>query len=1263
MKRVIAFLLTISTCFAVSPTITSFTNGQVTPNLEARVDWDGYKASSRTVENMLVTVHGPVERRSGTKYIATAKSGEVRLIPFEYSTEDAYVIEGGNIYFRFYRDGGQILDGVGTEDISGLDNVIAHWLLNETSGTVVADDDGGTHDGTSSVDTETLNATGKVGAGSFDLDGQYTVTVSDSSDFSFTDNSDDTPFSIVCWGLVTEQGDTQVLMSKWQDESTAKEWRLSLDGQRKLQLHISDTSASLSANRVAQWKLNDNAATQAVDDDVAVVPHDGVLTPSNTEDVTAVGLTNMTPCFDFSASEAVEVSDNAALSFGNGTVDSPFSISAWVFVTDTIINQRILSKYNQNAKREWMLQMTADEKIRVDLADQSESAYPSREMDNPLSTGWHHIVSVYAGQSTSGSTAADFITIYVDGSVVDSTAFNIANYDAMEDLTGKVAIGANYDGTGTLQAFWADKIDNVILFDIALTSSNVSVLWNGGNGTEALTSSTPTPFSVSDSAVDLGWHLFTATYSAPSDETAAADGIILYVDGAVVSSTATNDVDYTAMQNGAEEVRIGSQRNTGDTANEKFWGDKIDEISVYGDVLTPIEVASLHSTAAYEIATVFDTDEIFNIQYAQTDNSLYLVDGTDPPQLLTREGHTLWTIEDVDFQTGPFLLENDTATTISADAITGGVTLTASANVFQATAGASHIGSLWQINQVRESSTITGDFTANGVSISTPRFAGDYGFTTNNSGGPQWTGTVTLQRSTNGGTSWRAALVALTDTNFNNPAEFEEDGAIYRVVMSGYGSNTCTYTITITDNVNNGIVRITGVQSATSATGTVLNDLVTANAAVTTWSEGYWSDFRGWPKTVTFHQQRLVFGGSESYPQTIWFGKQDPDDYANFLEGTLDTSAFTIALPGQNPIRWLFSQDYLLIGTSGSCGKYGTQGASATPTSPDYQQQTPLGADAFSAIQANTGVLYVERGGRKIREFGYKLASDKYESDDVTVLSPEITKSGIKDIAFQLRPDPILWCVLNDGDIATLTYKKSQAVIAWTKQLTDGDFESVTVISSGDQEDEVWVSVKRVINSNTVRYIEQFQPRDFGSDVNDAWFVDSGLSYNGVATDTFTGADHLEAEILSIYSDRLIESPETVVSGGFTIDNAASRVLVGMPYTSKLETLPLMIDPQDKVANKKIRRVWFDVRKTGALSYGNGADSTLTVWNFKNDLDVDPNATAQDWDVYPGTSVVKPLDSMFVYGSRKKLTVYVETAQPVPMTIRSITPSYDLFGN
>lgn len=650
----------------------------------------------------------------------------------------------------------------------------------------------------------------------------------------------------------------------------------------------------------------------------------------------------------------------------------------------------------------------------------------------------------------------------------------------------------------------------------------------------------------------------------------------------------------------------------------------------------------LSASVPVEIVTVFSASELSSIQVAMTDDQMYLVDGTDPPQVLTRTSHTAWTIADVDFQTGPFLPENETATTITPSATTGSITLTASTSIFEDTAGASHIGSIWAINQVGGNPAVTGTFTGNGRSISTARFTGGYGFTTSGNTG----GTITLQRSTNDGISWRAALTPLTNTDFDNPAETEEDGAIYRVVMSDYASGSPTYNLTVTDDTNLGVVRITAVASGTSASATVLNDLV-STSATTTWREGYWSDFRGWPDSVAFHQQRLVFGGSTSFPQTLWFGKQDPDDYANFLEGTLDTSSFTAALEGQNPIRWLLSQDYLIVGSSATCGIWGERGKAVTPTSPKYQDQTRHGTEPIPAVLGGDSVLYIERGARKVREFSFNFQIDKYISPELTILSPEITDSGIVEIAFQLRPDPLLWCVLNDGEIATLTYQRDQSVVAWTKQITPGDFESVAVISSGASEDEVWVSVARTIDGTTSRYIEQFQPHDWGDDQNDAWFVDSGLDYTGTATDTFTGLEHLEVELLSVWADGIIQEEERVSGGSITIDISAERVITGLPFTAKLETLPIRADPQDYTLNKKIKRLWVDFYKTGYVQFGNGANSELSEdWFFHTS-----QITARQ-DLY--TSVTRPKRYSFVFGGMVKQTAFFSSDKPAPLGIRAI---------
>lgn len=713
----------------------------------------------------------------------------------------------------------------------------------------------------------------------------------------------------------------------------------------------------------------------------------------------------------------------------------------------------------------------------------------------------------------------------------------------------------------------------------------------------------------------------------------------------------------------------------------------------------------------YEIVTPFLEANLFDIQTAQVDNLMYLVDGNNPPQRLTRSGHTSWAIVDAPITTGPFIEENTTTTTItptgyslaadataetftisgsgdlssiftdSKDFVVGGstandgtwtvsstsysapaftitvtgnitdgtndgtilivggaVTLTASASIFQS--GHAGNGSLWEINQKRGTNLLSGDLDNDPcVSSSTASFTGEYSFTTSGT----WDATVTLERSTDDGSTWDAALSSLNSTNFDNPAESEDDTVLHRVVLTDYVSGTCTYTHTISDKLNHGIVDVTAYTSGTVVTGTILIQLANTDATKR-WREGYWSDYRGWPKTVEIHHQRLIFGGSDTFTQTLWLGKSDADDYENFAEGTLDISSFTVALEGQNPITWLLGGDYLFIGTSGSVGRYGNIGESHTPTSPNYREQTRNGAKNIKAMMAGNAILYIERGARKVREFGYSLQSDKYVSTDLTQISEDITEGGIVDAAFQLRPEPVLWCVL-DGDIATLIYQREQAVVAWSLQNTDGDFESIAITSS-DDEDEVWV----IANRDNGRYIEQFQPRDWGTDDDDAWFSDSGISYSGTATTSFTGATHLANESVVVYADGILQPNITVTSGGaFTLGVAASNVIVGHSYTSKLETMPIVVDPQDRAMNKKITALNLDFYKTGTCSYGNGPDSELTKIYFYDE----PSLTATQ-EFYTSTRSFKHVS--FPYGSTKKQTVYLETSEPGPMTIRQIVP-------
>jgi hypothetical protein len=222
--------------------------------------------------------------------------------------------------------------------------------------------------------------------------------------------------------------------------------------------------------------------------------------------------------------------------------------------------------------------------------------------------------------------------------------------------------------------------------------------------------------------------------------------------------------------------------------------------------------------------------------------------------------------------------------------------------------------------------------------------------------------------------------------------------------------------------------------------------------------------------------------------------------------GADDDDALIYVLPGQNPIQWMCSQDYLLIGTLAGVGRWGSNDDESpiTPTNPtNYRIQARYGAAYMQSVMVGDAVLYIERGGKRVREFAYNLERDRFLAPDMTVLSEHITGDGIVDIAYQSRPDSILWCVTDDGGLSSLTYQREQEVVGWARHTTDGTFESVeTIPSSG--EDEVWVVVNRTIDSNTVRYVEQLQPFDWGTDQEDCFFVDSGLSFDGNDTVSIT---------------------------------------------------------------------------------------------------------------------------------------------------------------
>ena len=355
-----------------------------------------------------------------------------------------------------------------------------------------------------------------------------------------------------------------------------------------------------------------------------------------------------------------------------------------------------------------------------------------------------------------------------------------------------------------------------------------------------------------------------------------------------------------------------------------------------------------------------------------------------------------------------------------------------------------------------------------------------------------WTGTLQIQRNETvgaavGDAGWETvhSIVSADNRNVSTSGTEETTTADYQLMLtsSGDAGESCTFSFSTRSIENHGIVELTAYTSATVASGIVRTSLVSTTATAT-WAEGSWSNLRGWPKTVTMSpEDRLIYAGNSAEPLNVW--GSEIGDWTNYLTGVLDTDPINFALVGsgqQNEIQWSVPKSSLVLGTVGGEHLLGASkdDEALTPTNVKAKLQTTYGSESIRAEIVNQAVIFVQRGGKKIRELLYDFESDSHKADDLTVFAEHITGTGIVDMAFQRTPDPLLWCVRADGEIAVMAYERDQDVYSWARIVTDGNFESVCVIYGGvREEDEVWVTVKRNIDDDDTYFVERFSDQKF----------------------------------------------------------------------------------------------------------------------------------------------------------------------------------------
>ena len=296
------------------------------------------------------------------------------------------------------------------------------------------------------------------------------------------------------------------------------------------------------------------------------------------------------------------------------------------------------------------------------------------------------------------------------------------------------------------------------------------------------------------------------------------------------------------------------------------------------------------------------------------------------------------------------------------------------------------------------------------------------------------------------------------------------------------------------------------------------------------WSFAAFRGVYGFPSLVDVFQQRLVLAATQAQPQTVWLSKTD--DLNSFEVGKQDDSALalTLSTTTQNRICWLMAQSSrLLLGTADA--EWAVSGGQGVMTYSNARADSHgfVGSSDVPALMATDKVLYVERGGGRVYQYGYDYESDGFVSRDLTVFADHVLADGggCRGVAFVRKPEPRAVFVRRDGALALMTYNSMHQVHAWHRYTTEGVFEGVAVLPNGDQADLLFALVSR----EDGRFIEVLAPGNEFQDPGGRDFV-SVLETNALISLEAAGRRQHSGGVMFFFgSDALVDGVEVSIDG------------------------------------------------------------------------------------------------------------------------------------
>lgn len=598
----------------------------------------------------------------------------------------------------------------------------------------------------------------------------------------------------------------------------------------------------------------------------------------------------------------------------------------------------------------------------------------------------------------------------------------------------------------------------------------------------------------------------------------------------------------------------------------------------------------------YEISSPYQEADLDDVHYVQGADTMFLSEIAYQVRKLVRYSNTNWKLSAVDWDVPPSdEIGERPNTTVTFGGVSGNTNATAGAAAFQN----ADVGRYIEVGAGRAiitafTSTTVVDITVIDAFASVGAHAANAWKITES---PKTTCTASAA-----GPIGAAITLTLGANGWKETAQVNHEGSFVEI--------------------NGGLVEITEITNDTVTAGVVHVALTGTTAAPSgSWAlrQEVWNSVDGYPRAVTLYEQRLVAGGSPAFPQTVWGSR--PGEYMSFADGANDDDAFAFELASDqvNPIEHLASTRVLLPLTYGAeFSMVGGTEKPITPTNVQAKAQTVYGCDITRPVRVANEIIFVQRGGRKIRALGYRVESDAFNAPDISVLSEHITGDGIYEMAFAQEPDNIVWMVRADGHLVSLSIDRDQDAIGFAESETEGEVESVAVIPRNGV-DELWMVVVRTIDGETKRCIERMEEGlqtdsaitgavdedvvtsavwaagvatvaqtshgystgdiiRFSGFTPDAWNGEHEITVTGaggytfelednpgatsvvgtaaIATTTWAGLEHLEGETVDVVADSLVAGQFEVSGAEIELNFPAYEVEIGRHYRTEIVTLP-----------------------------------------------------------------------------------------------------------